>query len=170
MVHRRTLSRCTNFGAAHLTLEGAGPDTHYKVMQILAEALKLYEQECGRSDIQVLGYRNVWTRFHPAEANIFVPVSLNMFAILQNSFKNAFASQWEAAFPSYEHEGPFSELAQLVQVEQYRTIKTCLGREFFYLHPSPLIRATRGLVFLRRMSLEEFYQYASEMRKAISGA
>ncbi len=150
--------------------EGAGPDTHYKVMQILAEALKLYEQECGRSDIQVLGYRNVWTRFHPAEANIFVPVSLNMFAILQNSFKNAFASQWEAAFPSYEHEGPFSELAQLVQVEQYRTIKTCLGREFFYLHPSPLIRATRGLVFLRRMSLEEFCQYAGEMRKAISGA
>ncbi|MCS7185689.1 MAG: glucosamine-6-phosphate deaminase, partial [Armatimonadota bacterium] len=150
--------------------EGAGPDTHYKVMQILAEALKLYEQESGRSDIQVIGYRNVWTRFHPSEANIFVPVSLNMFAILQDSFRNAFASQWEAAFPSYEHEGPFSELAQLIQVEQYRMLKTCVGREFFYFHPAPLIRATRGLVFLRKMSLNEFYQYAGEMRQAISGA
>lgn len=149
--------------------EGAGPDTHYKVMQILAEALKLYEQESGRSDIQVIGYRNVWTRFHASEANLFVPVSLNMFAILQDSFKNAFASQWEAAFPSYEYEGPFSELAQLIQVEQYQTLKICLGREFFYFHPAPLIRATRGLVFLRKMSLDEFYQYAGEMRRAISG-
>lgn len=150
--------------------EGAGPDTHYKVMQILAEALKLYEQESNRSDIQVIGYRNVWTRFHPSEANVFVPVSLNMFAILQDSFRNAFASQWRASFPSYEHEGPFSELAQLIQVEQYRMLKTCVGREFFYFHPAPLIRATRGLVFLRKMSLDEFYEYAGEMRRAIGGA
>ncbi|MCS7254262.1 MAG: glucosamine-6-phosphate deaminase [Armatimonadota bacterium] len=150
--------------------EAAGPDAHYKVMQIIAEALKMYEREDGRRDLQVIGYRNVWTRFHPSEADIFVPVSLNMFAILQNSFKNAFASQWEASFPSYEYEGPFSELAQLIQVEQYRAIKTCLGREFFYFHTAPLIRATRGILFLRKMSLEEFYQYSGELRRAISGA
>ncbi len=150
--------------------EGAGPDAHYKVMQIMAEALKMYERESGRSNLQVIGYRNVWTRFHPSEANLFVPVSLNMFAILQNSFRNAFASQWEASFPSYEYEGPFSELAQLIQVEQYRALKTCLGREFFYFHRAPLIRATRGFVFLRKMSLEEFYQYAGELRRAICGS
>lgn len=145
--------------------EASGPDTHYKVLQAVAEALKLYEKESGRSDIEIIGYRNVWYRFHPAEANMFVPVSLNMFAILQNAFLNAFVSQKDASFPSYEYDGPFSGLAQQIQAEQYQMVKTCLGRSFFYEHPSPLIRATRGLVFLRRMSLSEFYTHAREIKR-----
>ncbi len=147
--------------------EASGPDTHYKVLQAIAEALKLYQQKSGRDDIKIWGYRNVWYRFHPADANIFVPVSLNMFSILQNSFMNSFLSQKDASFPSYEHDGPFSELAQKIQVEQYQTIKTALGREWFYENESPLIRATRGLVFLKELTLPEFYAFSSELRQAI---
>jgi glucosamine-6-phosphate deaminase len=145
--------------------EASGPDTHYKALQAISEALKLYEQETGRSDTEILGYRNVWYRFHPSEANIYVPVSLNMFAVMQNAFINAFGSQREASFPSYECDGPFSVLAQQVQVQQYQMLKTCLGRQFFNEHPSPLIRATRGFVFLRRMNLQEFYSHARELRE-----
>jgi glucosamine-6-phosphate deaminase len=145
--------------------EGAGPDTHYKVMQAITEALKQYEKQEGRSDIEVWGYRNVWYRFHPAEANIYVPVSLNMFSVLDSAFKRAFVSQRDASFPSYEHDGPFSELAQKIQVEQYAKLKTCLGREFFYEHPSPLLRATRGLVFIKSMSLKEFYAHSRELQR-----
>lgn len=145
--------------------EGAGPDTHYKVMQAITEALKQYEKQEDRSDIEVWGYRNVWYRFHPAEANIYVPVSLNMFSVLDSAFKHAFVSQRDASFPSYEHDGPFSELAQKIQVEQYSKLKTCLGREFFYEHSSPLIRATRGLVFLKSMSLKEFYAHSRELQR-----
>lgn len=79
---------------------------------------------------------------------------------------NAFISQKFASFPSYEHDGPFSELAQKIQVEQYRKIKQCLGREWFYEHPSPMIRATRGLVFLKELNLQEFYQRSRELRQA----
>ncbi len=147
--------------------EASGPDTHYKVLQAIAEALKLYEKQTGRSDIKVLGYRNIWYRFHPAEADIFVPVSLNMFSILQNSFMNSFLSQKEASFPSYEHDGPFSELAQRIQVEQYQAMKTTIGREWFNENPSPLIRATRGLVYLREMSLQEFYSFSRELRQIL---
>jgi len=146
--------------------EASGPDTHYKVMQTIAGALRQYEQESGRSDIQVYGYRNVWYRFHPSEANVYVPVSLNMLAILQNSFLNAFVSQKAASFPSHEFDGPFSSLAQQIQVEQYQMLKTCLGRRFFNEHPSPLIRATRGVVFLRKMCLAEFYSHARELRRS----
>jgi glucosamine-6-phosphate deaminase len=146
--------------------EASGPDTHYKVLQVIAESLKRYEQETGRSDVDVLGYRNVWYRFHPSEANVYVPVSLNMFAVMQNAFMNAFGSQRDASFPSYEHDGPFSVLAQQIQVQQYQTLKTCMGRSFFNEHPSPLIRATRGFVFLRRMNLEDFYSHARELQKA----
>ncbi|MCD6121678.1 MAG: hypothetical protein J7K04_07570 [Spirochaetales bacterium] len=145
--------------------EASGPDTHYKVLQAVTEALKLYEKESGRSDIEVIGYRNIWYRFHPSEANIFVPVSLNMFSLQSNAFLNSFMTQKSASFPSYLHDGPFSELAQKIQVEQYQALKTCLGREFFNSHSTALIRATRGMVFLKRMSLEEFYKYSRELKK-----
>jgi glucosamine-6-phosphate deaminase len=146
--------------------EASGPDTHYKVLQTVTEALRLYEEKTGRKDLRILGYRNVWYRFHPSEADIFVPVSLNMFALQESAFRNTFISQKAASFPSYEHDGPFSELAQKIQVSQYQTLKTCLGREFFYEHPSALIRATRGMVFLKSMSLEQLYDHSRELRRS----
>ena len=147
--------------------EASGPDTHYKVLQAMTEALKQYEKKSGRSDITVWGYRNVWYRFHPSEANYLVPVSLNMFATMQNAFMRSFISQKDASFPSYEHDGPFSELAQKIQVEQYQKIKVCLGREWFHEHPRPLFRATRGLVYLKEMSLPEFYASSRELMRAL---
>ena len=145
--------------------EGSGPDTHYKVLQATSEALKLYEKETGNSDIKVWGYRNVWYRFHPAEANIYVPVSLNSMAIMENTFLNSYGSQRSASFPSWEYDGPFSRLAQKIQVEQYKTIRTCLGKDYFLKHPHPRLRAAYGFVYLKELSLEEFYSHSMELRK-----
>ena len=145
--------------------EASGPDTHYKVLQALSEALRFYADETGRRDIEVWGYRNVWYRFHPSEADMFIPVSLNMFALQDNAFKNSFLSQKDASFPSHEYDGPFSRLAQKIQVEQYQMLKTCLGREFFNEHRSALLRATRGMVFMKSMSLEQLYQHSRELKK-----
>ena len=146
--------------------EASGPDTHYKVLQAVTEALRRYEAHSGRSDLKVWGYRNVWFRFEPSEADIFVPVSLHMLSVMHNAFMSTFVSQRDASFPSYEHDGPFSELARRVQVDQYQKIKTCLGREWFQEHPSPLIRATRGLVFLKEMDLSEFYERSRALKQA----
>jgi glucosamine-6-phosphate deaminase len=145
--------------------EASGPDTHYKVLQAISEALRLYEKESGRSDITVLGYRNVWYRFHPSEASLFVPVSLNMLTLQHYSFMNTYISQREASFPSHEHKGPFTELSQRIQVEQYEMLSTALGQEYFYEHESALIRATRGLAFVRTMGLEEFYSFSRDLKR-----
>ncbi len=146
--------------------EGSGPDTHYKVLQATAEALKLYEAETGISDIKVWGYRNVWYRFHPAEANVFIPVSLNSMAIMENTFLNSYGSQRAASFPSWEYDGPFSRLAQRIQVEQYQTIRLCLGKDYFLKHPYPRVQAAYGMVYLKELTLQEFYAHSSELRKA----
>jgi glucosamine-6-phosphate deaminase len=146
--------------------EASGPDTHYKVLQATNEAVQRYAKETDRSDLRIWGYRNVWYRFHPSEANVFIPVSMNMLAVMENAFLNTFVSQREASFPSYEHDGPFSELAQRIQVEQFQMLKTCLGREWFAEHNSALIRAARGFVFLRDMDLEEFSLTARRLRRA----
>ncbi len=145
--------------------EASGPDTHYKVLQAITGAFKIYERDSGNRNPRILGYRNVWYRFHPSEAELFVPVSMGMFSLQHSAFMNTFISQKAASFPSYEHEGPFSELAQKIQVEQYQMLKTCLGRKYFYEHPSALIRATRGLVFLKSLSLDELYSHTRELSR-----
>jgi len=150
--------------------EASGPDTHYKVLQSIAEALRIHREKTGRDDIEVVGYRNVWYRFHPSEANIFVPVSLNMMTLQHHSFMSTYLSQAEASFPSYEYEGPFSRLAQRIQVEQYQALAGLLGRRFFYDHDSALVRATRGFVFVRSMTIDEFLGYSRELKsKAEAG-
>ena len=147
--------------------EGSGPDTHYKVLQAISEALKLYEKESGKSNLKIWGYRNVWYRFHSSEANLYIPVTHNARAILNDAFLNAFGSQAEASFPTHEYDGPFSGLAQKIQVEQYQQMKRLLGRDFFYQNPDSRIRSTRGFVFLRIMDLQEFYEESFELRKKI---
>ncbi|HBG26663.1 MAG: hypothetical protein A2Y10_18395 [Planctomycetes bacterium GWF2_41_51] len=57
--------------------------------------------------------------------------------------------------PSFEYDGPFSMLAQRIQVQQYQKIKTCLGRQWFNNHDSLLIRATTGFGVLKLMTAEE---------------
>lgn len=146
--------------------EASGPDTHYKVLQVVSGAVDRYAKQHNRDDLKIWGYRNVWYRFHPSEANMYVPVSLQMLSMMESSFHNTFISQREASFPSYEHDGPFCELAQDIQVDQYQMLKTCLGRSWFAEHPSAMIRASRGFVFLREMDLTEFSQTARSLRKA----
>lgn len=145
--------------------EGSGPDTHYKVLQAIAEALRLYEKETGNSEIKVWGYRNIWYRFHPAEANIYIPVSLNSMAILENTFMNSYGSQKSASFPSWEYDGPFCRLAQQIQVDQYEKIRLCIGKDFFAKSQMPRFRAAHGLIFLKELSLNEFYEHSKELRK-----
>jgi glucosamine-6-phosphate deaminase len=145
--------------------EGSGPDTHYKVLMAVAEALKMYEKDSGDSTIRVWGYRNVWYRFKPSEADIIIPVSLNTLSLMHTAFMNCFGSQSAASFPSYEHDGPFSELAQKIYVEQYQIITTCLGKEYFQKHSHPRLRAARGFIYLKEMDLISFYQKVRELKK-----
>ncbi len=149
--------------------EGSGPDTHYKVLQAIAEALRRYAAENDVSKLRIRGYRNVWYRFHPAEANLFIPVSLNAMATLENSFRNCYISQVNASFPSYELDGPFSLLTEKIWVEQMKDIQLLLGKNFFYEHPHPKVRATHGFVFIREMSVDEFLGHARELAESMEG-
>ncbi|MFZ5518527.1 MAG: glucosamine-6-phosphate deaminase [Candidatus Zhuqueibacterota bacterium] len=146
--------------------EGSGPDTHYKVMQSISEALKLYEKKHSPLNIEIWGYRNVWHRFHPVEATTYVPVSINSFASLDQAFMNCFGSQRSASFPSYEFDGPFSRLAQQIMVSQYQKVINCLGQDYFFHNDHPRLRAAHGFNFLRKMTLNEFYQSSLELKKS----
>jgi glucosamine-6-phosphate deaminase len=149
--------------------EGAGPDTHYKVLQALAEALRQWKNEKDISSLRIIGYRNVWYRFHPSEANVFTPVSLNSMAVLNWSFRNCYISQVDASFPSPEFDGPFSDLSQQVWVDQFKRVQLILGKDFFYENESPKIRATHGMIYHKEMKLDEFLIHARDLEKSMEG-
>ena len=149
--------------------EGSGPDTHYKVLQVIAEALKMWSQEEDLSNLRVWGYRNVWYRFHPAEANRIVPVSLNAMGVMDEAFTHSYLSQVEASFPSYQHDGKFSDLTKKIWVEQLKTVQLLIGKHYFYQNESPRVRSTHGLLFFKEMTLEEFLTNARELEKSMEG-
>lgn len=145
--------------------EGSGPDTHYKVLQAVSHAARLYEEATGRHDVRVLGYRNVWFTFHPSEANLYVPTSLTHMNDLEACFDTCFATQRTASFPSHEYDGPFSKLARRIQARQFEQVKTFLGEDFFVYNADHGLRACCGMVYLREMELAEFYTKSAELKQ-----
>ena len=144
--------------------EGLGPNTHYKVMQTIAEAIRRWNEEADLSQLKIFGYRNVWSTFHPAEANVYVPVSLNAMAVFEKAFKDSYLTQVKAEFPNPDFDGPFSELAEQIWVKQYKDVQLILGKNYFYENTHPLIRAAHGLLFLKQMTVMEFLDLAERMK------
>lgn len=149
--------------------EGSGPDTHYKVLQAIADAVKLWGKETDLSNLKIIGYRNVWYKFHPAEANVIVPVSLNSLSSLDNAFTNCYLSQVDASFPSYMLDGKFSHLAQQIWIDQLKQIQLLLGKNYFYENEHPRLRGSHGLVFFKEMDVKTFLSQARELEKSMEG-
>jgi len=149
--------------------EGSGPDTHYKVLEAIAAAVRLWKEEEDISNLRIIGYRNVWYRFHPSEADVIVPVSLNSLAILEESFSDCYLSQVDAPFPSYMLDGKFSTLAREIWIRQMKHIQLLLGKPFFYKNELPRIRAAHGLLFFREMDVDTFLAQARKLEKSMEG-
>lgn len=149
--------------------EGSGPDTHYKVLQATAEAIRQWGEEKDLSELRIVGYRNVWFKFEPHEANVIVPVSLGDMAVMEDSFANCYLSQVNASFPSYSHNGKFSTVAKRIWVSQLSDIQLLLGKNYFYLHDTAKVRSSHGLIFFKDMNVEEFLAHARELEKSIEG-
>ena len=117
--------------------------------------MRIFKKESDISKIKIWGYRNVWYRFSPEEADIMIPVSLNSMATLRDTFMTCYNSQKGASFPSYLLDGPFCDIVQKTWVEQHAIMELVLGRDFWYQHKHPRIRATHGLVFLKELTVDD---------------
>ncbi len=149
--------------------EGSGPDTHYKVLQAIAEAIRMWGKETDLKNLRIWAYRNVWYKFHPAESEVIVPVSLNSLAVLDSAFSDCYLSQVNASFPSYALNGKFSTLTQKIWVEQLKDIQLLLGKDYFYLHELPKVRVSHGLLYFRELNVSDFLSHARELEKSMEG-
>ncbi len=145
--------------------EGSGPDTHFKTLIALSEAIDIYAQNNPSLTIKVWGYRNIWSQFEIYESNLIFPTSLNSFAVLHNMFNSCFLSQKTASFPSYEYDGTFSELAQKIWVEQFQVLKKFLGDKYFYESTHPMLRRAFGAIFIKEMDYELFKEEMKPIKR-----
>lgn len=150
--------------------EGSGPDTHFKVLQAVAGAVTEWNKETDLSNLKIIGYRNVWFKFNPAEATTYIPVSLNAMAAIEKSFASSYLTQVKAEYPSPDFDGSFSELAESIWIKQLKDIQLVLGKNYFYEHESPLIRSTHGLIFTKEMNVGQFCEFAESMRRKAQSA
>jgi glucosamine-6-phosphate deaminase len=147
--------------------EGSGPDTHYKTLIALSDAIDKYAAGRPEMNLRIWGYRNIWSRYRLDEVNTVIPTSLNSFAVLHNMFTSCFLSQKSASFPSFELDGTFSELAQKIWVEQHNHLVELMGQEYFYDSPNPLLRRSYGAIYLKDMSYREFNEYLVPVRSLL---
>ena len=144
--------------------EGTGPSTHYKVLQIVAEALKNAEIP---HRVSVWGYRNVWDRFSFGESNLYLPVTEDEMLDLHKTFLNCYATQREASFPTPYYNGPFSGYAIETQREQWDQLVTLLGKSYFDEHPNPRLKNAKGLILIKELSLSDFFKEAKSLKEKI---
>ncbi len=149
--------------------QGSGPDTHYKVLQAIARAVEEWDKEEDLSKLRIIGYRNVWFKYTPWDAEAIVPVSLNALATLDKSFSECYVTQVNASFPSYQLDGKFSAVAQRIWVEQHKQIQFLLGKNFFYENDSALLRATHGMIYLHELNVKQFLEEAFSLEKTMEG-
>jgi 6-phosphogluconolactonase/glucosamine-6-phosphate isomerase/deaminase len=138
--------------------EGTGPDTHYKVLQVIAAGLKM---AIGREDLKnpnpmIWGYRNVWFVFAPWEATLMIPCSEEDLQLMHDTFMSCFTTQKEASFPSPHYDGPFSAWSRHLQIEQKQQLVELLGEEYFSQHKDERVRNCHGFIFLRAMHAQTF--------------
>jgi glucosamine-6-phosphate deaminase len=60
-------------------------------------------------------------------------------------------------------------LSQRVWVEQFKRVQLIVGKDFFYEHDSPKVRATHGMIFHKEMFLDEFLKQARELEESMEG-
>lgn len=147
--------------------EGSGPDTHFKTLIALSMALDKYHELHPDIDLHVWGYRNVWSRYHISDVNTLIPVSMNSFAVIKSMFDTCYLSQRSADFPSYEYDGPFSELAQKVWVEQHGDICHLMGEDYFYRSDSMMMQRAYGMIYLKNMTYDEFRAYMVPVKRLL---
>lgn len=151
--------------------EGTGPDTHYKVLQVVAAGLRISidRGDLVNPDPLIWGYRNVWFVFDPAEATLMVPGSAADLDLMHNTFMSCFTTQKAASFPSPHYDGPFSAWARNIQQEQRRMLGCLLGEEYFATHHDERVQSGAGFVFLKAMTASTFLREVEELKSKFEG-
>ena len=140
--------------------EGSGPDTHFKVLLAISEAVDRFCSEFPDHQLEILGYRNVWNRFQAYEADMAIPMTSHQLQNMDRAFKTFYFSQVDAPFPTPEYCGPFSEYSQKIWIEQFQEFRVLCGETGL----NEELKQNEGLIYCKILKPEELTQFAKNRK------
>lgn len=148
--------------------EGTGPDTHYKVLQVVATSVELLLEKTPTFSPKIWGYRNVWFRFGIPQTTLMIPVGDLEMEEMKDAFMTCFSTQRDASFPAPDYDGPFSDWSEVAQREQRKNLGILLGEDWFKTHSSKRMRESTAFIFLKEMTVDEFAKSARSLKSAVT--
>lgn len=145
--------------------EGSGPDTHFKTLIALSEAIDLYKKV--NKNVRIWGYRNVWSVFNLSDINLIIPTNHLKMYPFKKLFDVCYLSQSSAEFPSYKTTKSFPEIAIKVWRGQYDVLKFILGRDYFLKNSNNKIKTCSGCIYIKDMSVDDFEREMQYVKRVL---
>ena len=139
-----------------LDLCGIGPKTHFQSLQIIAKAL----DRSAHKNIQIIGYRNVWSSFDVAQASIIIPVTEQEIKEIELIFAYCFATQKNTIFAGTDADGDFAAQVRYIQQVQCQQVQKKLVSNFTLHDEIFKLSQFVGAIFLQDLTLDELLTIA----------
>jgi glucosamine-6-phosphate deaminase len=137
---------------------GIGPKNHFITLQLIVAAL----QRSQHTNVQILGYRNIWSNFELQDASIIIPVTQAEIDQMKSIFSNCFATQKTTMFFGTDIDGNFADQAEQIQKNQLQQVQEVLGDNFEH-NQKLIMQESVGAIFMKKLTIDELINIVNEL-------
>ena len=130
---------------------GIGPKNHFTTLQLVAAAM----QRLSHKNIQIIGYRNIWSNFEANQASMIVPVTQHEIDSMKSIFLNCFLTQKNTLFVGTEIDGTFADQTEQIQKIQWQQVQKMLEGVDQQNYQLVLGDELVGAIFLKVLTIDE---------------
>ena len=129
---------------------GIGPKNHFITLQLIVAAL----HRSQHTNVEILGYRNVWSNFELHETSLIIPVTQSEIDQMKTIFSNCFATQKSTLFFGTDIDGNFADQAEQIQKIQLQQVQEVLGGDFEN-NQKLIMQNYVGAIFMKKLTIGE---------------
>lgn len=140
---------------------GIGPKNHFTTLQLVVAAL----QRSKHTNIEILGYRNVWSNFELQEASIIIPVTQSEIDEAKSIFINCFATQKSTLFFGTDIDGNFADQAEQIQKIQLQQVQESLSKDIEN-NQKLIVDKVVGAIFMKNLTIDALIKIILENKES----
>jgi len=140
---------------------GVGPRTHYRSLQLISTAISRCPQF---KDVQIIGYRNVWSSFELDQSSIIVPVTESEIVAMESIFDYCYETQKNTIFAGTDSDGNFAAQVRYIQEVQWQQVQNKLGSNYTLNNQLDTTLKFVGAIFLQSMTIDALVSIACDER------
>jgi len=137
---------------------GIGPKNHFITLQLIVAALQRLQDK----NVQILGYRNIWSNFELCQASLIIPVTQSEIDQMKTIFLNCFTTQKSTMFFGTDIDGNFADQAEQIQKIQLQQVQEVLGDNFEH-NQKLIMQESVGAIFMKKLTIDELINIVNEL-------